>query len=407
MNPTTTRSSPKLLVPLSNILVATHLLDETRSSLQNLCSSPDATMQRRWQSQVGLLRLELDRIHITLSSLYGFLANASDEARRTGKAIDGLPAMKTIEKCTTAISATARDSLIICSEALTDLRAYRSTMIGGPLHSRECDKFEALVQPQLRYIKTHRNLIQDARYSVEKAAYASRDQRSFIVPYLDIIFGTTAKAQTEVTLMTMEKHFWQSPFRLDFTFEDSSTGHLASELLKDYRSPEKLKKLEEQFANMGIMWGKGRKNGRASTEPTNGELEEVYSTLCGNIRDGLKAYLLSKPPESSSLTQDTSNTIDHLGHWHDHKHFGRLTIAIGGGFSHGKSSFLNAIMGERVLPSSGVDYINSLRARLISISDIYHCYSMPHYAFNGSERAISADSEPAGLQGVASTSQVR
>ena len=357
MNPMTTNSSPRLLLPFSNILVATQLLDEIKSSLQDLCQKPSATMQMRWHTQVGLLRLEFGRVHATLSSLYYFLDTAASGAPGARKAIDSSPSIKTIENSIMAISATARQSLSICSEALTDLGIYRGSMIGSALHSRECEKFEGKMRPQIGYMQNHRSYIQDARNCVEQAVYASRNEGSFIASYRDLTLGSTAKDQKEVALMTIEKHFWTSPFRLDFTLKDPSTGLLASKLLEDYCSTKGLKKLKKQFVEMGAMWGKGRKGGLVLTGPTNGELEEVYSTLCGNIRHGLKAYLPSDPSESSGLTQDTSKTIDHLGNWQDHKHFQQLIIAVGGAFSHGKSSFLNAIMGEQVLPSAGANHM--------------------------------------------------
>ena len=105
----------------------------------------------------------------------------------------------------------------------------------------------------------------------------------------------------------------------------------------------------QQFENMGSKWAAGMLGN--STTPEMRTLEIAHTELsCGVIRALQQS--VSCDEGVSPLQDDTKFLNCRLERWEELTSHQKIIIAIGGHFSHGKSSFLNALMGEDVLPTN-------------------------------------------------------
>ena len=130
-----------------------------------------------------------------------------------------------------------------------------------------------------------------------------------------------------------------------------------------------------QFQDMGSEWV-AKMLGDSPTEMR--KLEMAHTQLsCGLIN----ALQQSVPRNEGMcrLQDDTDFLRCRLAKWEELTRHQKIIIAIGGHFSHGKSSFLNALMGDDVLPTNSESkQLGETEAKIKYPRDIHDCNTLPH-----------------------------
>ena len=130
------------------------------------------------------------------------------------------------------------------------------------------------------------------------------------------------------------------------------------------------------FQDMGSEWAAVKLGDSPRCEMQ--KLEMAHTQLsCGLIN----ALRQSAPPneEICPLQEDIEFLRGRLANWEELTRHQKIIIAIGGHFSHGKSSFLNALMGEDVLPTnSESNQHGETKAYIKQPRDIHNCNTLPH-----------------------------
>lgn len=104
----------------------------------------------------------------------------------------------------------------------------------------------------------------------------------------------------------------------------------------------------QHFENMGSKWAAQVLDDSPTKMQT---LERAHTKLSCGVMNALKQSVSSNEGVSP-LRDDTDYLRTRLERWEELTSHQKIIIAIGGHFSHGKSSFLNALLGDDVLPTN-------------------------------------------------------
>ena len=110
---------------------------------------------------------------------------------------------------------------------------------------------------------------------------------------------------------------------------------------------ERLDEFAKHFKDMGRGWVDGQVQNIQSAR----DLQQVYLCATQHFRVGLGQ--ITRISTSQAIDKQASIVDQLLKGWNALAASEKLVIAVGGYFSHGKSSFINALIGEDVLPTSG------------------------------------------------------
>ena len=129
--------------------------------------------------------------------------------------------------------------------------------------------------------------------------------------------------------------------------------HLSAAVLECCKTAGEIEELGKEFAKWGWGWVDCPNSAgpKITESPDLCALEDKLSFLCDNIIMGLK-----KSPTTAFngvIREDTELITHRLEKWKSLSAEKNLIIAIGGDFSQGKSSLLNAFIGEKLLPVAG------------------------------------------------------
>lgn len=144
--------------------------------------------------------------------------------------------------------------------------------------------------------------------------------------------------------------FNQDPFAVKVSLDpEQEQSKDEADIIYDYLDKQKgVETFLQQFKDMGSKWAAAML--AASSTPEMRTLEKAYTTLSGGVMNALQQKPFDKGMHR--LLDDTECLHYRLAKWEELTSSQKIVIAIGGHFSHGKSSFLNAIMGEDVLPTN-------------------------------------------------------
>ena len=152
--------------------------------------------------------------------------------------------------------------------------------------------------------------------------------------------------------------FDQDPFAVTVPLDpkrehSKEKGHDHADRIYDYLCQECQKEgvgiLLREFEDMGLKWAAAICGD--SPTPEMQTLEMAYITLSCGVTTALQQ---SVPRDEGMIRfrDETDYLRCRLETWQDLTSSQKLIIAVGGHFSHGKSSLLNALMGEDVLPTN-------------------------------------------------------
>jgi len=105
----------------------------------------------------------------------------------------------------------------------------------------------------------------------------------------------------------------------------------------------------QQFKDMGSKWAAAMLGG--SPTPDMRTLEMAHTRLSCGVMNALQQSI-PRDEGVCRLQDDTDFLHCRLARWEELTSRQKVIIAIGGHFSHGKSSFLNALIGDDVLPTN-------------------------------------------------------
>lgn len=232
-----------------------------------------------------------------------------------------------------------RDVFVALNDAGSKLSTPRSNRIMGRL-SRSSQK-PALVSFEKLYsqLKHHVGIIEFAARDLRRNSGTGGD--TFLKEY-----NALERMHSKEVLKRLCLRFNQDPFEVKVSPDPEWDE---ADMIYDYLDKEKgLETFLQQFKDMGSEWAAAML--AASSTPEMRTLEKAYTTLSCGVMNALQQKPFDKGIRR--LLDDTEFLHCRLAKWEELTSSQKIIIAIGGHFSHGKSSFLNALMGEDVLPTN-------------------------------------------------------
>lgn len=236
-----------------------------------------------------------------------------------------------------------RDVFVALNDAGSKLSTPSSNRVLGRL-SRSYQKpalasFEKLYS-QLRH---HVGIIEFVARRLRHASHTESD--AFLKEY-----NALERMHSKEVLKRLRLRFKQDPFAVKVSLDPKrEESEDEADMIYDYLDKENMvETFLQQFKDMGSKWAAAML--AASSTPEMQTLEEAYTKLSGGVMNALQ----QKIPFDKGicrLLDDTEFLHCRLAKWEELTSSQKIIIAIGGHFSHGKSSFLNALMGEDVLPT--------------------------------------------------------
>ena len=152
------------------------------------------------------------------------------------------------------------------------------------------------------------------------------------------------------TTTQLERAFYDKPFRLQF----HPTGHLAEDLLELMTSQSAFTELQATMIRCGQRWVDCE-----LVAPENEEVdmlervEKSHRTLVSCLHNALEEWEANFNDLAKPAQAEAQRVKEKLVEWFvaSCRRYLALTLAIGGRVSEGKSSLLNAIMGQQLLPT--------------------------------------------------------
>jgi len=167
------------------------------------------------------------------------------------------------------------------------------------------------------------------------------------------------------TTTSVEKDFFDKPFRLQL----HPTSHLAGDLLQLLSSKPALDDLQSMLTRCGQAWVTCELNALANKGVDGLErVEKSHRTLVSCLHDALEEWGTGFEDLTEGVEEEALVVKEKLVEWFvtSCRRYLALTLAIGGRVSEGKSSLLNAIIGQKLLPT---DSESSLFLLHVSLGD--------------------------------------
>lgn len=153
---------------------------------------------------------------------------------------------------------------------------------------------------------------------------------------------------TEACITFLEGAFRQKPFEVSKT---ALTDDLRKAFLGYNSSEANFKLLLQHFETFGQRWAAGQFPAELDGLTRIERARKIHLFLAKYLLAALTNVPGDDP--SSLLTSQVEIVSERLKKWLNQNETPKLVIAIGGHFSHGKSSLINAIVGFPVLPAMG------------------------------------------------------
>lgn len=154
---------------------------------------------------------------------------------------------------------------------------------------------------------------------------------------------------TEACITFLEDAFRQKPFEVSKT---ALTDDLRKAFLGYNSSEANFKLLLQHFETFGQRWAAGQFPAALDGLTRIERARKIHIFLAKYLLAALINVPVDGDP-SSLLTSQVEIVSERLKKWLNQNETPKLVIAIGGHFSHGKSSLINAIVGFPVLPAMG------------------------------------------------------
>lgn len=187
--------------------------------------------------------------------------------------------------------------------------------------------------------------------------------------------------------MRLRRCFKQAPFAVTVSLDlergqSEEEGRDDADMIYEYLNKEKgLETFLGQFNDMGSKWAAAK----LRSPPEMQTLEMAYTKLSCGVLDALQQSV-PRDEEKCRIWEDTDTVHYRLAKWEKLTSDQKIIIAIGGQFSHGKSSFLNALMGEEVLPTnSELRWYGKTEADIARPREIHNCNTLPYSTQSRSE----------------------
>lgn len=254
------------------------------------------------------------------------------------------------------------------------------------------EKLYEQLKPHLGVIETLARKLRDA----------SRTESDVFLKEYDAL----ERMHSKEVLKRLRLCFSRNPFAVTVSL-DSKRGQTEEEgcddadMIYEYLDKEKgVETFLRHFNEMGSKWPAQMLGG--SSPPEIRKLEMAYTKLSCGVIDALQQSVLHDEGISPLLVEMTKYLDCRLGKWEELTCRQKIIIAIGGHFSHGKSSFLNALMGEDVLPTNSEStWHGETEADDTPPRDTHDCNTLPYsaqscswtYARNTTTGAISGPFE--------------
>jgi hypothetical protein len=190
------------------------------------------------------------------------------------------------------------------------------------------------------------------------------------------------RMHSKEVLERLRLRFSQEPFAVTVSLDpereqSEEEGRDHADMIYDFLDEEeKVETFLQQFKNMGSKWAAAMLGD--SPMPEMRTLEKAHTTLSCGVISALKK---SVPRDEGicQLKDDTDYLQCRLERWEELTNHQKIVIAVGGHFSHGKSSFLNALMGEDVLPTnSESNQHGEIEANIKHPRVIHNCDTLPY-----------------------------
>lgn len=149
--------------------------------------------------------------------------------------------------------------------------------------------------------------------------------------------------------------FAQSSFHMELSVlsHDSEMARFMARILGVNSEDQSIHAFVKMCEKLGRMWVEDQTNGQSALSFHS--LEDLHSILASRVIDSLDMGFQSDGANmaKSELEIDAELFVAQVKRWDELSQLKPLVIAFGGHFSHGKSSILNALMGEQILPTAG------------------------------------------------------
>ena len=196
-------------------------------------------------------------------------------------------------------------------------------------------------------IDNRRQDLKQLRKAIFKVQSAMRAQSSTTVSWSPI-------ENTEACITFLESAFRNKPFQVSAAGLADLSNDLEKDFLRYNSSETELNLLRQHFETFGQRWAASQFTLTPNDSKRTERAKEIHLSLANYLQSALMSVMsvpVSDP--SSSLASQAEIVSERLTKWRNQNETSKLVIAIGGHFSHGKSSVINAIVGFPILPAMG------------------------------------------------------
>lgn len=326
---------------------------------------------------LDLIKTNGDILKSALMSLQSVYDGLSNDRRHSDDVVAALEKKNSVDLSKEV--AGARDVFVAINAAGSNLGTPSSNFAVGKFW-RPSQK-EALVSfgNHFAQLKSHLRIIE---MMARRLRHASRTGTKDVSDVFLQEYAGLERIHSKQVLEGLRLRFDQDPFAvtvpLDPEREQSEEeGRDYAEKVYDYSdNEEELKVFLKQFQVMGSKWAAATLGG--SSTPDMRTLEMAYTKLSCGVMSALQQSV-PRDEGTPRLWEDTDFLQCRLEQWEKLTSGQKIIIAIGGHFSHGKSSFLNSLMGEDVLPTdSESDQRGETEANITHPRGLHNCNTLPH-----------------------------
>ena len=326
---------------------ASNAIKDAQQTLESLLEKPGASNERDWTPVVRLLRDDLqtsfERLSALIANLYTAACEDPESIERaccslsTAELKNGIATLQTV----------VEQSVGQCASRLEQIQTL-SWWTPGAYKANLRASFREGIYNKILRMRTYREAIFEARTQIAAARTTIPPEVKKLTARCAEIMKQQLSTKGVDSNLSLAQKFSVSPFRVHASRTDSETSSLANQLVRIYRRTTGLEDLRRLFEGMGETWAN-----EGSRTTSVADLEAAHRTLSDNVALALTDSIKVPAAIHNSTLEDTRLTISRLTAWCDSSATCNLTIAIGGEFSHGKSSVLNALMGAEFLPTGG------------------------------------------------------
>jgi len=193
-------------------------------------------------------------------------------------------------------------------------------------------------------LKEHVDIIEGVTRGLRSASHTQSN--AFLKEY-----NALERMHSKEVLKRLCSRFNGDPFAVTVPLDpDREPSEDEADMIYDYLHVDNgVETFLQRFKDMGSKWAAAMLG--AKSTPNMRTLELAYTNLsCGVMKSLQQCIPCDK--RIRPLLDDMDFLRCQLARWEELTSGQKLIIAVGGHFSHGKSSFLNALMGEDVLPTN-------------------------------------------------------